>query len=221
MIYICVSKFWNMIEQLSFEDLKNKFNTNKNFKLGTYIVGGVIALVVLYFAYRQFIWGPANEKSNDGWWVALNYITKDSTDQAISVLIPFVKNNDGKTGGEIGQYLLATQYMKKGKYTAALDQLKSVDLEDTYISTLSIGLQGDCYNQMKKYNDALELYLEAADREDNEFTSPIFLFKAGLVCEELNKKSDAAAYYQRIKDDYPNYASTKTIDRYIARCATK
>jgi TolA-binding protein len=49
----------------------------------------------------------------------------------------------------------------------------------------------------------------------------MYLFKAGLVCEQLNKKADAAVHYQRIKDDYPNYASTKTIDRYIARCATK
>ena len=117
-----------MIEQLSFEDLKNKFNTNKSFKLGTYIIGGLIAAVVVYFSYRQFIWGPANEKSNDGWWVALNYITKDSTDQAIRVLEPFVKSNDGKTGGEIAQYLLATQYMEKGKFSAALNMLDGVNL---------------------------------------------------------------------------------------------
>lgn len=221
MIYICVSKNSIMIEQLSFEDLKNKFNTNKSFKLGTYIIGGLIAAVVVYFSYRQFIWGPANEKSNDGWWVALNYITKDSTDQAIRVLEPFVKSNDGKTGGEIAQYLLATQYMEKGKFSAALDMLDGVNLKDTYVSTMSIGLQGDCYSQLKKYNDALSSYTQAADKEDNEFTTPMYLFKAGLVCEQLNKKAEAAVHYQRIKDDYPNYASTKTIDRYIARCATK
>jgi tetratricopeptide (TPR) repeat protein len=222
MIYICVSKKWIMTEQFSFKDLKNKFNTNKKFKLGTYLVAGIIGVVVLYFSYRQFIWGPANEKSNDGWWVALNYISKDSTDQAIHLLEPYVKNNDGKTGGEIGQYLLGKQYMKKGKYAAALKMLEDVDLSDTYVSTMSIGLQADCYSQMKKYNEALDFYLQAADREDNEFTTPMYLFKAGLVCEKkLNKKADAAAHYQRIKDDYPNYASTKTIDRYIARCATK
>ena len=51
MIYICVSKNSIMIEQLSFEDLKNKFNSNKSFKLGTYIVGGLIAAVVIYFCF--------------------------------------------------------------------------------------------------------------------------------------------------------------------------
>ena len=57
-----------MIDQLSFDDLKNKFNQNKNFKIGTYVVGGLLVAIILYFSYRQFIWGPANEKSNDGWW---------------------------------------------------------------------------------------------------------------------------------------------------------
>jgi tetratricopeptide (TPR) repeat protein len=210
-----------MIDQLSFDDLKNKFNQNKNFKIGTYVVGGLLVAIILYFSYRQFIWGPANEKSNDGWWVALNYISKDSTDQAIRVLEPFVKNNDGKTGGEIGQYLLGKQYMKKGNYVAALKMLEDVNLNDTYVSTLSLGLQADCHSQMKHYDQALELYVSAANKEENEFTTPMYLFKAGLHAEKLNKKEDALAHYQRIKDDFPNYASTKTIERYIARCATK
>ncbi|MEN9743278.1 MAG: hypothetical protein RLZZ65_1083 [Bacteroidota bacterium] len=210
-----------MIDQLSFDDLKNKFNQNKNFKVGTYVVGGLIAAIILYFSYRQFIWAPANEKSNDGWWAALNYISKDSTDQAISLLEPYVKNNNGKTGGEIGQYLLGRQYMKKGNFSGALKMLEDVSLNDTYISTMSLGLQADCQSQLKHYDKALDLYLAAADKEENDFTTPMYLFKAGLHAEKLNKKEDALGYYQRIKDDFPNYASTKTIERYIARCATK
>ena len=183
-----------MIDQLSFDDLKNKFNQNKNFKIGTYVVGGLLVAIILYFSYRQFIWGPANEKSNDGWWVALNYISKDSTDQAIRVLEPFVKNNDGKTGGEIGQYLLGKQYMKKGNYVAALKMLEDVNLNDTYVSTMSLGLQADCHSQMKHYDQALELYVSAANKEENEFTTPMYLFKAGLHAEKLNKKEDALAH---------------------------
>ncbi len=39
-----------MTEQFSFEELKNRFNTNKKFKFGTYIVAGIIGVVVLYFS---------------------------------------------------------------------------------------------------------------------------------------------------------------------------
>lgn len=210
-----------MIENLSLDELKAKFNSNKKFKLGTYVVGGLVASLLLFFVYRQLIWVPANEKSNDGWWVAMNYIAKDSTDQAIKVLVPFVKSNDGKTGGEIGQYLLATQYMKKGEYRKALENLEGVSLDDSYISVFSVGLQGDCYSDMKKYDKALTLYTEAADMQDNELTAPMYLFKAGLVSEKLNKKEDATTYYTRIRDDYPTYASQKAIEKYIARVSTK
>ncbi|MDP4636709.1 MAG: tetratricopeptide repeat protein [Crocinitomicaceae bacterium] len=212
-----------MIENLSLDELKANFNNNKKFKFGTYIVGGLLAALLLFFVYRQLIWVPANEKSNDGWWVAMNYISKDSTDQAIKVLVPFVKNNDGKTGGEIGQYLLATQYMKKGEFRKALKNLEGVSIDDSYIRVFSIGLQGDCYSDMKKYDKALEIYLQAADAQENELTAPMYLFKAGLVAEKLKKKKDAEAYYTRIRDDYPSYASQNRIeiDKYIARVSTK
>jgi TolA-binding protein len=76
---------------------------------------------------------------------------------------------------------------------------------------------------MKKYDKALEIYLQAADAQENELTAPMYLFKAGLVAEKLKKKKDAEAYYTRIRDDYPSYASQNRIeiDKYIARVSTK
>jgi predicted negative regulator of RcsB-dependent stress response len=213
-------KILKMIEDLSFDNLKSKFNSDKRFKIGTYLVGGILALGLLFFLYRQFIWMPSNEKSNDGWWVAMNYIEKDSTDQAIKSLEPFVKSYDGKTGGEIGQYLLATQYMKKGEFQKALGNLEGVDINDTYISVFATGLQGDCHSEMKNFEKAIEKYLEAAEANDNEMTTPMYLFKAGLHAEKLKKFDDATAYYTRIQDEYPSYASQKTIEKYIARSSS-
>ena len=153
--------------------------------------------MLLFFTYRQFIWEPGNEKSKDGYWIAQNYIAKDSTDKAIAVLIPFVKKNDGKIGGEMGQYLLATQYMKKGEFKKALTNLEGVSINDTYISVLSIGLQGDCYSELKKYEQALALYMEAADADDNEFTSPMYLFKAGGCADQLDKFDEISRLRKR------------------------
>ena len=209
-----------MLENFTPESIKQRINSSKKSKLITYIVGGSILAVLLFFTYRQFIWEPSNEKSKDGYWVAQNYIAKDSTDKAIAVLVPFVKKNDGKIGGEIGQYLLATQYMKKGEFKKALTNLEGVSINDTYISVLSIGLQGDCYSELKKYEQALALYMEAADADDNEFTSPMYLFKAGGCADQLDKFDEALEIYTRIKDDYPTFASSKTIDKYIARASS-
>jgi tetratricopeptide (TPR) repeat protein len=206
-----------MLENLSFDLLKSKFNSDKKFKLGTYFVGGIVGLGLVFLLYRQFMWLPDNEKSNDGWWIAMNYISKDSTDQAIKALEPFVRNYDGKSGGEIGQYLLATQYMKKGQFKKALDNLENVDLDDTYLRVFSTGLQGDCLSEMKKYDEAEHKYFEAAEMEDNEFTSPMYLFKAGLCAEKLKKFDKATEYYTSIQDNYPTFASQKSIEKFLSR----
>lgn len=208
------------MDNFNWESIKLKFQKNKNFKLGGYIFGGALVLVLGIFVYRQFVWVPSDVKANDGWWSALNYIEKDSTDQAIKLLVPFVNKYDGHDGGEIGQFLLATQYMKKGEFRKALDNLEDVDVSDTYVAVMAIGLQGDCLSELKKYDEAAEMYEEAADEEENEFTSPMYLWKAGLNAEKAKKLELATEYYTKIRDDYPAYASQKTIEKYIARTSS-
>ncbi len=210
-----------MLENLSFQELKGKFESSRNLRIATYAVSGVLVLVIGYFAYLQFIWKPSNEKSKDAYWVGLNYAVKDSTDMAIEELEPAVKKFDGKIGGEIAQFVLARQYMAKGEFKKALSELEGVDVDDTYISAFSVGLQGDCYSEMKDFAKAGTLYLEAAAVNENEMTTPMYLFKAGLCAEKAKDFEKAVECYTKIKDDYPSYASQKTIEKYLARASNK
>lgn len=210
-----------MLDNFSFEDFKKQLKENDKLRLTTYGFGALIVLTLGYFTYRQFIWGPSNEKSKDAYWSGLNYAAKDSTDKAISLLEPAVKNYDGKEGGELAQFVLARQYMAKGDFQKALSELEDVDVKDTYISIFKIGLQGDCNSELKQYEKALELYIEAAELNENEKTSPEYLFKAGLVAEKLNDFERASELYTRIKSNYLNFSNAKAIDKYIARTKNK
>ncbi len=212
---------FEMIENFSVQKYKNKFNENKNLRVYTYIAAGIVGLIVVYLAYYQFIFKPAEEKSKDAYWEGLNYAAKDSTDKAIDVLRPVVKKYDGKVGGEMAQFTLARQYMSKGEFKKALKELESVEVEDTYVSAMAVGLQGDCYSEMKDYKKAAAVYLDAAAVSENEMTTPMYLFKAGL-CSEKNKDFDKATEcYNKIKDDYPQFATQKAIEKYIERSANK
>lgn len=210
-----------MLENLSPKEFKSQFKSNKNLRMITIGVGAIIALILGYFLYKQFIWAPANDKSKDAYYAGLNYAAKDSVDQAIDELKPVVSKYDGKQGGELAQFVLARQYMAKGEFKKALDELDGVDVNDTYVAIYTIGLQGDCYSEMKKYQDAMDLYMEAAEKVDNEKTTPEYLFKAGLCAEELKDFEKAKELYTRIKDNYLSFSGTKTIDKYIARVNNK
>jgi tetratricopeptide (TPR) repeat protein len=210
-----------MLDNFSFEDFKKQLKENDKLRLTTYGLGALIVLSLGYFTYKQFIWGPSNEKSKDAYWSGLNYAAKDSTDKAITLLEPAVKNYDGKQGGELAQFILARQYMSKGNFQKALDELEGVDVKDTYVSIFKIGLQGDCYSELKQYEKALDFYVEAAELNENEKTTPEYLFKAGLVAEKLKDFEKASEFYTRIKSNYLTFSSNKTIDKYIARTANK
>lgn len=210
-----------MLENLSPQEIKNQFKENKSMRMVTFGVTGLIILILGYFAYKKFWFGPAEEKSRDAYYHGLNLAAKDSTDAAIDLLRPVAKEYDGKDGGEIAQFVLARQYMEKGKFQKALEELEGVNFDDTYLAVYAVGLQGDCYSEMKKYTEAMDLYIEAAELNENEKTSPEYLFKAALVAEELKDFEKATELYQRIKDNYLTFSNNRTLDKYLARVKNK
>lgn len=210
-----------MLENLNSEEIKSQFKTNKKLRMITFAVGGLIVIVVGFFLYRQFVVKPKNEKSQDAYWVGMNFAAKDSTEAAIDELQKVVKKYDGYTGGENAQFLLGGQLMKKGEYKKAIEALEGVDVSDTYVAAMAIGMQGDCYSELGNFKKAVELYVEASETNTNEMTTPMYLFKAGLNAEELKDFEAASGFYQTIKDDYVAFANRKAIDKYLARASSQ
>ena len=220
-----------MTENFSLEDLKQKYKNSKSFRISSIAIGTLALIVIGYLGYRQFMWKPSNEKSKESYFIALNAITNEDSNIAmvtskagaktdpIKKLQKSVKKYDGKIGGEVSKYLLASQYMRKGKYKEALTLLENVSVEDTYVSVEVIGLQGDCQSELNKFEEAYELYKTAANMNANNFTSPMYLFKAGLVAEQLKKYDQAKAHFETIAVQYPKsfYAKEKNLEAYIAR----
>ena len=107
--------------------------------------------------------------------------------------------------------------MSKGDFKKAIESLEDVDVNDTYVSVYKLGLMADCNSELGKYQEALDLYLEAAEKNENDLTTPSFLFKAALVAEEMKNFEEANELYTRIKGNYLNFSNSKSIDKYIAR----
>jgi TolA-binding protein len=206
-----------MLENFTSEEIKRQFKSNKRMRTITYVVGGLIVLVIGYLLYYQFVSVPKGKKSEDAYWHGLNLASKDSTDLAIQELNAQVKKYDGYIGGENAQFVLGRQYMQKGEFKKAIETLEKVKVKDTYLSSMVLGLQADCHSELKNYKEAASLYKEAAESSTNQFTTPMYLFKAGLCAEELQDFESAKALYEEIKDQYVDYANKKSIDKYIAR----
>lgn len=109
---------------------------------------------------------------------------------------------------------------QKGKYQEALNSLKDYDVEEELVGAAAQSLMGDCYVNLKKYDDAISCYDKAVSTSgDNALYAPLFLIKKATVLAAQGKHADEAAIYQTIKDKYPKYvmAYRMNIDKYIER----
>lgn len=109
---------------------------------------------------------------------------------------------------------------QNGKYQEAVKYLNDFDAEGALVGPASQSLLGDCYVNLKQYDDAIKAFDKAISLAgDNVNYTPLFLMKKATVLHELKKYSDEASAYQTIKDKYPQFMQTYgvNVDKYIER----
>jgi len=197
---------------------------DKNKKILLYSGVGIVTLVVVYIGYLKFVAEPHAIESQDAYWNAFyEFQDNDTSELAIYGNENFMgfeeiaSTYSGTPGGNIASYALAVNAMNRGLFEEALTYLDDCNFKDVMIGTLVIGLKGDCYVELGEYEKAAKKFEEAAVREPNEYTSPMFYKKAGLVYQELGQNDKAVIAYQKIKDNWSTSMEGKDIDKYIVR----
>ena len=82
---------------------------------------------------------------------------------------------------------------------------------------MALGALGDAYLEVNEPDRAAEYYMEAAEHNENDFTTPLFLYKAGMTFEMMKEYEDAFEAYDRIYRDFYRSAEGRTIERNMAR----
>ena len=131
-----------------------------------------------------------------------------------------VADEYGYEAGNRAQLNAAILLYQQGKYQEAINYLKNYSANESIIGASSKALEGDCYVNLKNYNEAIDCYREAAKISDkNPSYTPYFLMKESTVQRELKNYKAEADLYRTIRDEYPEYAAMQQIDfeKYIAR----
>lgn len=187
------------------------------------IVGAVLVLVIGYLAYIKFIVEPAEDKARGQMFMAEVYFEQDSLKKAMDGdgnypgFKQIIEDYGSTKSGNLARYYMGMIYLKTGKFQESIDMLNTYDGEDEITPTLTIGAIGDAYLELGKKEDAVKQYMKAASENKNNFTSPIYLMKAGKTFELMGKYSDALQAYEQVKRDYPNTMEGSESAKYIAR----
>ena len=214
----------------SLEGIQLFYETNK--KMITY-VGGGLALVIGVFCFFKLYYLPAQEEeaANEIFW-AQTYFEKDSFNIALkggkTVIAPegqkqmlgfeqIADNYSMTKSGSLANYCAGICLLRTGKFEEAITFLSKYDGNDEMIAPIAIGAIGDCNMELNKVDEAINYYLKAAEKSHNNFTTPLYLKKAGFAYEQKNNYTEALNIYQRIKTEYSKSNEGKEVERDIAK----
>lgn len=121
----------------------------------------------------------------------------------------------GTDAGNLANYYAGVSYLQMKQYDKAIEYLSKFDSDDEMLGPIALGAIGDAFADINQPKDALEYYEKAANKKDNEFTSPLYLFKAGQTAMELKEFKKAEGFFTKIKENYSKSDQGKNIDKFI------
>ncbi|HXP49050.1 MAG TPA: tetratricopeptide repeat protein [Bacteroidia bacterium] len=185
-------------------------------------IATVLAVAIAGYVGYTFWYLPGQEQEAEvAIYPAQRLFGMDSINKAIPMFQQIADDYGATKVGHTANYYLGVCYFEKKDYQKALDYLEKFNAGDVIISPLAAGLMGDAELQLGHNDQALEDYLTAIKRSDNQLTTPIFLKKAAFVCEQKGDYSQALSLYQNIKTQYHSSQEATDIDKYIARAKAK
>lgn len=189
------------------------------------VTGAVIAVLVLVgglLGYRKFVAEPKAKEATDLIWKAQYWFEIDSLDLAITgdgnyFGLQHIADNYGSTpAGELAHMYLGVCYQQKGEWETALSYYKEADLDDDVLSVMAAGNQGDVLVELGRTDEAIGQFEKAADMVKSEYTTPMFLMKAGILYRQQNDHKNAAKCFGRIATDFPTYPEVQQAKKYAA-----
>lgn len=199
----------------------------RNQRIITYVVGGLIIIILLVFGFRKFVTLPKEKAAQKAMYQAEMYFEQDSLELALygagesSGFLGVIDDYSSTASGNLARYYAGVCYLNLGEYENAIDQLKKFDGDDIIMPGMALGAMGDAYMQLGELEKAIGHYKDAATKNANEFTSPTFLLKAGWAYETDQDFANALKMYNQIKTEYPKTREARDIDKYIARAKAK
>lgn len=194
---------------------------------------GVVVLVILGFlAYNNFVKEPKErEAANELAYPRAFYDQAQMGLSGVDSLYNLALNGaDGKYGlvdiadtysntnaGNLAKYMAGIAYYNLSDYDKAIEYLDNFSTDDEVLGAMAKGTIGDAFAQLNQPEDALEYYIKAANHNENDFSTPLFLQKAGQTAMQLKDYAKAEELFGKIKEKYPTSTEGQNIDMYLNR----
>lgn len=190
-----------------------------NKKMVFWVIGAVLVIGCFVIGYVMLYKNPRQNKS----WEAYNNVEITALADDSLAADGFKKVADkysGTDAANVAALSAAERLYDLGKYEEAVKYVKKFSTGDPVLEANALVLQGDCYVNLKKYDDALKAYDKAVKAaEENPQIVPRVLMKKANVYDEQKAYDKALECYEEISKEYPQFVlgNGMSIEAYAER----
>lgn len=186
---------------------------------------GILALIVGgYFAYKYLYIAPREREAAEQIYQAELQFERDSFELALlnpgggySGFLDIIDTYKGTDVANLANYYAGICYLQLGKFEAAASYLRDFKPRGEVTPIMKHGALGDALSELNQFDDAISAYRKATQAGDNDFLTPYYLKKLGLLYEKQGDYSSAVKAYKQLKKDYANSQDGFNIDKFIHR----
>ncbi len=204
------------------EQAESFYEKNQKILLG--IGAGLLLLVGGYFGYKYLYQMPRNKEAAEQMFQAELQFQRDSFELALinpgggySGFLDIIDNYKGTAVANLAHYYAGICYLQLGNFQAAISFLEDFRPGGKVTPIMKYGAMGDAYSEMEQWDRAITSYKKAAQAADNEFLTPYYMKKLGLLYEKQEKHRDALETYTSIKAKYPRSQEASNIEKFTSR----
>ncbi|HAG17119.1 MAG TPA: tetratricopeptide repeat protein [Bacteroidales bacterium] len=190
-------------------------------------IGAVILIVLAYFSFQKYYLDPIQDEAAEQMWMAEKYFGADNMEMALNGdgnylgFLAIIDEYGMSKSANLANYYAGVCYLRLGKYKEAIDYLGDFKSDDQVLAPMALGAIGDAYMELGETAKAANYYLDAANKQENAFTAPLFIQKAAWAFELKEDYSKALQLQNRLKKDFPDSAEGREAEKYIALLEAK
>jgi tetratricopeptide (TPR) repeat protein len=204
----------------------------KNQKVILIAVGAIAITVLAYLGFVNVIQEPKEKEAMSEMYQAQEYFdqaltTSVANDSLYNLalnggnskygFLDIIENYGGTKAANVSNYYAGVAYLNINDYKNAISYLDAFSSDDAMLGPLAKGAIGDAFVQLNQMDKALEYYQSAASMQANEFTTPRFLLKAGIVALETGNTAKAVAHFENITVLYPKATEAVKAKAYLSK----
>ena len=202
----------------------------KNSKPLFYTLIAIVVVFLAYLGYTKYVVEPNELNASNELAFPRKYFDEAATagSGVDSLLNLGLEGADGKYGfldiadtysgteaGNLANYYAGVSYLKMKEYEKGIEYLEKFNSDDELLGPVALGAIGDAFSDINQEEEALEYYEKAANKKANEFTTPLFLYKAGQTAMSLKKYDKAEKLFTQIKENYSKSDQGRDIEKFI------